>query len=323
MPSPSPRVAARRPAAAALLAVLLTAAPAAAQVSESQRANARHLASQGQEALDARDYAKAADRFAKAEAIVHGAPTLLLGQAQAQVGLGRLVAAREIYARIVHDGVPRGAPQPFHQALRDAKKELEALTPRIPKLTVQIRGATAARATLDGEALPPGAVGVGQPVDPGAHVVRAEADGLAPAEVTVTLAERGAETVTLDLAPPKPGPEASGGPLSGSPMRTAGFVSLGVGIAGVVVGIGTGAVAIGKHAALAKSCPTGTCVGQSSAIRSYHVMTTTSTIGFVAGGALAAAGAAMAVLGSRAKPLASARIAPVIGPLYLGAAGRF
>jgi hypothetical protein len=325
MPLSSLRAVARRPSALALLAVLLSAAPAAAQT-ESQRATARTLATEGQEALDAKDYAKAADRFTRAEAIIHGAPTLLLGLARAQVGLGKLVVAREVYARIVRDGVPRAAPGAFQQAVRDAKKELDALVPRIPGVIVQIKGTTAARVTIDGNSLPPGAVGTSQPVDPGTHVVRAEADGLAPAEATVTVAERRTETVTLDLAPPaRGGQKVADAPKSAgpSPVRTAGFVTLGVGLAGLAVGIGTGVVAMGKHSELAKVCPSGACVGQSDAIGSYHVMTTTSTIGFVAGGALAASGVIMAVVCGRAKPASAARLTPVIGPLYVGAAGRF
>jgi hypothetical protein len=101
------------------LASLLLAGEASAQT-EAERAAARELATSAQEALDRQDYAAAADRFERAAAIVH-APTVQLGLARAQVGLGQWRKALETYRRIVKTPVTAGAPGVFHQAARDAK----------------------------------------------------------------------------------------------------------------------------------------------------------------------------------------------------------
>src|SRR5262245_55934815 len=92
-------------------AALLFSGTAAAQVPDADRVTARILAREAHEALDDKDYAKAADRFARADALVH-APTLMLGLARAQVGLGQWVNALGVYGRIVREGVPAGSPVP-------------------------------------------------------------------------------------------------------------------------------------------------------------------------------------------------------------------
>jgi hypothetical protein len=316
-----------RAAACLLFAVLLAAAPALAQVSDADRDAARALAQQGQDALDVRDYATALTRFTRAEAIIH-VPTLLLGQARAQVGLGHLVAAQALYAGILRVGVTPGAPAPFTKALRDARKELDALSPRIPTLVITVRGAPAPTVTIDGA--PATALGARAPVDPGKHVVRAEAAGCTPAEVTVTVGERKSEAVTLDLQPgpvggaSPPAPvEAPGSSGGGSTLKMLGIISLAAGGAGLVVGVATGVVALGKHADLAKVCPANGCHDHTADIAGYHVMSTTSTVGVVAGGVLAAAGVALLIVAPRATRPADAWLAPVLGPGYAGVAGRF
>ena len=81
-------------------------APAAHAQSAADRATARELGNDGQSALDKKDYATAEDRFRRAEALFH-APTLLLGYARAEVGLGKVVNAsgttnrREVKSRMV------------------------------------------------------------------------------------------------------------------------------------------------------------------------------------------------------------------------------
>src|SRR3954471_15087061 len=94
------------------LVLLFAAGVARAEPSASDRATARVLADEAGEALDQKNYEVAADRFGGADALVH-APTLLLGLARAEVGLGKLVEASENYQRIVREGVTPGAPAAF------------------------------------------------------------------------------------------------------------------------------------------------------------------------------------------------------------------
>src|SRR5688572_8370318 len=84
--------------------------PAQAEPTEADRATARALATEGYRALQRKEFEVAAERFQRADALVH-APTLMVDWARALVGLGRLVQAEEKYAQVVREGVDAKAPQ--------------------------------------------------------------------------------------------------------------------------------------------------------------------------------------------------------------------
>src|SRR5688572_30046531 len=101
------------------MAVALGIAQPAFAQSEADRGQARQLAIEGNEALEKKDYVTAADKFGRADALFH-APTLLLGFARANAGLGKLVVAVEAYRRVVREGAPPDQPT-FVQAVEEAK----------------------------------------------------------------------------------------------------------------------------------------------------------------------------------------------------------
>jgi hypothetical protein len=350
--------------ASLLLAGALTPALALGQTSDADKATARDLTIEGYKALESGSYAAAFDRFTRADALYH-APSVILGLARAQVGLGKLVSAQELYSRAAHETLLPSASSASKKAVRDAQKELDALAPRIPSVIITVTGSDAARVTLDGAEVRSAALGVRRPVDPGKHVISGSAAGLATSEVTVILAEGKSESVILNLEPPRAAPPApvvavapaapaanhqtavpgpppptptitSAAPVApepdhvatpGSRRKTLGFVALGVGGAGLLVGGITGGLALGKHGDIAKSCPDGHCpkgteASFQSAIDGYGTMGTLSTIGFIAGGALAATGVILIITAPRAKTM-QASLAPVVGPGYLGARGSF
>src|SRR6266851_1883903 len=105
-------------------------ATASADASAADRATARAMAEEGQDALSRGDYRLAEDRFGRADSLIH-APTLLLGLARAQAGLGRVVEAHEIYKRILREGAKPGSPAPFFKAVGDAAKEVDLIAARL------------------------------------------------------------------------------------------------------------------------------------------------------------------------------------------------
>jgi hypothetical protein len=316
-----------------LVALSLSPTTAWAQPSDSDRATARTLANEGQEALDKGDYKTAVDRFSRADALFH-APTLLLALARAQVGLGKLVSASETYNRIVSEGATPKSPPQFVKAVEDATKELEALGARIGNLVVEVRGSDGASVTLDGEPVPNAALGVKRPTDPGEHVLRATAPGMTDASVKFTLAEGATRNVTLELKPPTPG---GGGAVDeakpSSTQKMVGIALAGVGGAGLVLGGITGSLALNQHGELAKLCNAMTRIcpsGQQDALNSFHTVSAISTIGFAVGGAAVAAGVILILTApspKRAEPAVARQgaveISPVIGAGYLGVTGRF
>src|SRR5258705_2607731 len=95
----------------------------AADPPDADRLTARALAEEGRVALDRFDYSLAEERFARADALIH-APTLMLGLARAQAGLGKLVEAHESYQRILREGGRPGSPPAFARAVDDPARQV-------------------------------------------------------------------------------------------------------------------------------------------------------------------------------------------------------
>ncbi len=191
--------------ASLLLVGALTPTLALGQTSDADKATARDLTIEGYKSLQSKDYAGALERFTRADALYH-APSVILGLARAHVGLGKLVSAQELYNRAAHETLPANASSASKKAVQDAQRELDALSPRIPSVIINVKGSDAAHVTFDGTEVRPAALGVKRPADPGEHVIRAEAPGLSAREMKVTLVEGKTATVTLALTPALPAP---------------------------------------------------------------------------------------------------------------------
>jgi hypothetical protein len=318
-----------------LVFVLSLASTARAEPNEADRATARALALEGHKALQAKDYQTAADRFGRADALVH-APTLVVDLARALTGLGRYVAAHEKYELVLREGVPANAPKSWLRALEDAKREVEAIKPKLAWVTVILKDPPDATVTIDGAVVPPAAIGVRRAADPGSPAIRVEADGYAPFEQTVSVGP-GEETsidVTLERLPDAPAPieparvaQDTSAPPSNT-RRILTYVALGVGGAGIVVGSVTGVLALGKRSDLNKVCRDSDCPSsEQGAISDYRQYGTISGIGFGVG--VAGIGTGLVLLLTQPKsgetPSAAAGLSvkPLVGFGSVGAEGTF
>lgn len=286
--------------------LLLPAAALAQAPSSADRATARTLAQEGYEALRDHDYAKALDRFSRANGLVR-APTLLRDLARAQVGLGRLVDAHETYNTIVREGVSDEAPQSWIKAVADAKAELAALSPRLSWVIINVSGPAHPRVTIDGAPVPESSLGVKRAADPGRHELRALATGYYTAKKTITVSEGETVNIAFELedAPPDAAPknEEEAGTVSVAtvkdppwrkPVTIGAFV---VGGAGIALGSITGILAMSKQNQLATDCANRTCgPNEKAALSNYHTLGMVSNIGFVAGGLATAAGVVLLVV---------------------------
>jgi hypothetical protein len=299
-----------RPACCAVLVVLLTAGDALAEPSDADRAAARALAQEGQVALDRKNFTVAADRFERADLLVH-APTLLLALARAQIGLGKLVEAHENFARIQREGVAPGSPKPWTRAYEDAAKELEAVGARLPWVVIQVTGAADIYLTVDGTPVPRAVLGIKRPVNPGKHELRVTADGYRTVKRTFAVVEGQSATVDVDMeAEPVPEAPAPAVPApvpapsiraNGKAQRSIGYAVLGVGTAGLVVGGIAGGMFLAKRSELAKDCPDSHCApGFEQDVTRYHQLGTVSTVGLVVGAAGLATGAILLLSAPRA-----------------------
>ncbi len=317
---------------ALFLSLSLLVRTAAADPSAADRATARTLAQEGQQALDAKKFSTAADKFTRADSLVH-APTLLIGLARAQLGMSKLVEAQESFNRIIREGVAPNSPRSWTKALEDATKEVDAITARLPWVTITVLGPTSPEVVIDSTPVPSASLGVKRPVNPGSHTVKASAEGFLPAEKTVIFAEGQSIAVSLELeqapadaAPVAVAPVRDAPVSSGNGKKTAAFVALGVGGAGLAVGGIFGVLAMGKHAKLVEACPDKVCdpETQGSTLSSYHTLGNVSTVGFIVGGVGVATGAILLLTGSKESPPPTAATwSPFLGIGSAGVRGTF
>jgi hypothetical protein len=316
-----------------LLCALSLAWPAWAEPNEVDRATARALALEGHQALTKKDYGTAADRFGRADALVH-APTLVVDWARALQGLGRFVEAHEKYELVLREGLDASAPKSWVRAVEDAKKELEALKPRLGWVTVVLIEPRHATVTIDGATIPPAAVGVKRAADPGFPEVAVSADGYEPFTQTVTVGPGEEKSIEVSLRKLPDAPRvAKSRPAATPPKESLGtrrvltYVALGVGGASFVAGGVTGALFLGERADLIDECRAdGKCPpGSQSKVNAYN------TFGYVSGVTLAVGvaglGAGLALLLTE-PPLAPKRraaleVRPLLGLGLVGAEGTF
>lgn len=191
-----------RAVACAALSFLLTlgalAAHAQAPAEDANRAAARRLANEGFAALDRHQPAEADAHFSRAIAL-YSAPTLHLARGRARVQLNWLVAAGEDFRAAARIPVEPKEPAAFAGARADAAKELAALEPRIPTLTVLLTGAAPRDLRVNGTPWPLASVGVARPLDPGRYVVEAIDTAGRTHEAEVVLEERRPSSVTIDV----------------------------------------------------------------------------------------------------------------------------
>jgi hypothetical protein len=158
-------------------------------------------------------------------------------------------------------------------------------------------------------------LGESRPVDPGLHhVVATRGTDSAASDVSVAVDAKVQVVLRFDVAhqaavstapeapavapakaepPPAPPAPAFAPVMHGSTASTLGWVGAGVGAAGLVFGGVTGVIALGKRSGINgnASCENMHCLpSERGKVDSYNSMRTLSSVGFVAGGVLAASG---------------------------------
>jgi hypothetical protein len=219
-------------AACFAFATLVLASPAlAAGPTTTDREAARSLAKRGFDLYESKDYALAIESFEKAESRIH-APPHWLYIARAQAKLGKLLAAKETYERILAEKLAGDAPLPFKEAQTSAKSELGEIDVLIPSIELTLTGAWAAKATvqLDEKPFPASALGHGYPADPGLHTFVVTIPDGTTIERTVAVKADGVTehvNITVDAAPARVAPIVIAFTLGGLALG-AGGVTMGL-----------------------------------------------------------------------------------------------
>jgi len=282
------------PATGAAIMWLATApARAEGESPDDSRAIAEALFRSGRELMAAGDLARACEKFAESQRI-DPKPGTLMNLALCHEKVGRTASAWAEYVQ---------AAEVAHRAGQDERERVAheralALETTMPHLVVDSAAGPSATVTLDGHPIGGAAFGTAIPVDPGEHVVAANAPGKDSFRESITVAPvPNPVTVHIPvLSAVVPGPlalsQASGNALRPGPtdddgrsgFRTAGFISSGAGIALIGVGSYFGARAFMEKASAENACDATRCTQSGlDAIGAMKTAEAVSTISIAAG----------------------------------------
>lgn len=294
--------------AALALALVVGTARAGAQAPSGvePRLAARTLGYEGIAAYQAGDYALAERKLNHAYRLLP-VPSLGLWSARALVKLQRLVEASARYSEVTRSMLLAGDADVQRQAKSDAERELAALLPRIPTLELRLEGARWDEVSVwvDGIERSNVAREQAMPVNPGERLVQAKWGAQQVAQ-RVTAVESQRRAVVLRFSPARPaaapaslgadGPALAGAAPQlpeqdgGDPWRTVGWVGVGVGGSALLLSGVAGLVAWSKLEDF--DCSGGPCTSSDrDAVDGYNSLVTAATVGYVAGGVIAGAGA--------------------------------
>jgi len=311
--------------------------PAAAQQDDpAMRSAGRKLALDGIALFQQGKAVEASAKLEKAFQLL-AVPSVALWSARALEKRGLLVEASERYMEAGRMSGFKGDQDVQLQAQKDAARELEGLTPRIPSLVIAVSSARPEKPVvlLDGKPVPAALLGEEQPVNPGPHQVDVSlGERKVSRRISLAEAEKKTESIALDADTPS-SEAASTSPVSiagdsstpgdtggtSSPKRTVAYVALAAGGAGLVLGGVTGVLALSKRGSLedSPSCNAGENVclpSQRSEVESLDTLRTLSSVGLIAGGVLATTGVVLLLTSKPAssahatRPLLALRLAP-------------
>lgn len=325
------------------VAAVLIAQSGGAQTKSSNSAAAEALFKQGRDLMAEGKLHEACRKFEASQQLEPGLGTML-NLAECYEKTGRTASAWAEYRK----AIPR-AREAGSKARQDlATERAQALERRLSTLTIRAVGGEAADAKLevrrDGVPVQAAELGAAIPVDPGEHIIEASAPGREPWSAKIQVGPDAAK-VSVEIpqlkaaasgAPPPPPPtpivtttSESPQPPSdrlassdGSTQRVVGLVLGGAGVVGVGLGAFFGLRAFDKWSDAKDACSdypyecgkTGTDLRSSASSAG-----TTSTIAFVAGGALLATGAVLYFTA----PTKKTSVAVTLGPQSITLGGRF
>jgi hypothetical protein len=308
-----------------LLGASLATGAAHAQPAADPNDQAAALFREGREALEKGEHPLACKKFTESLAMSKRASTLL-NLAQCEEGQRHLVAALQRW----NEGI--GLLDANDERVGPSRDRAAALERRIPRVSVKrAPGAPAGTViTMDGTALDEAALGTAIPVDPGDHVLVVTAPGQLEQRSTITLAE--SERRELTVGPgvvPTAIPIATASatatatttaPPPSSSMRTMGFVTAAVGLAGLVAAGITGGIVAANDGTIQANCPNKRCndLGASTLDTSRALLiVNAATLG--AGLVGVGAGTVFILIGGPSqKPARTVGIAPAIDPSGAG-----
>lgn len=255
---------------------------------------------------------------------------------------GKLATASGRYGEYIRlvDAMGQPAERKRHAERRTiAEQRIKELEREVPTVKLVWQGGFPQdlKVRIDNVELSPTTMNLALPFDPGEHVIVLQRPGVADFSRRLELKQ--ASSVVVDLStwenPKSPGAVDANvtdvQPTGSHPRRKAGFVLLGVGGAGIAFGAVMGTLAVLEKQTVDEHCngPEGYDCDATGleAVDKMRTYVNPSTIGFIAGGVLAATGLVLVLTAPPSSPEKAAalqlRVRGAPGQGFVGLAGTF
>lgn len=306
--------------ASLMMADSVAAQPKPAKTQADSNARADELFRKGRDEQDRGNCQKALELFRESHALKPGRGTLL-NMGLCEKKLGQLGKALQHLEELL--------PQlPAGDERRDIVREsLAEIKPKVPYLRIVLRADSPAGTVVayDNAELAPTMIGTDLPVDPGKHVVVVEAPGLPDRKYDIVMEEGKRQTLQVEpgvLAESKSVGEAPSGSNS---KRTVGFVLGGVGIAGILTGVVTGAMASSANGEASDACPTrrGCSAGTIETAERGKTLSIVNTVTLAVGIVALGVSIPLILTSKKSEPAAAANVWVSPDGARLGLTGRF
>lgn len=309
-----------------IVSSLMMADPVAAQPKPGQaqadiNARADDLFRKGRDEQDRGNCQKALEFFRESHALKPGRGTLL-NMGLCEKKLGQIAKALMHFEELLPQ-LPSGDER--RQIVRDALAEIK---PKVPYLRIVLRADSPAGTvvTYDNAELAPTMIGTDIPVDPGKHAIVVEAPGLPNRKYDIVMEEGKRQTLQVE-----PGVPSESKPIepeqasSSNPQKTVGFVLGGVGIAGILTGVVTGAMAASANGEATEACPTrrGCSAETIETAERGKTLSVVNTITLAVGVVALGVSIPLIVTSKKSEPTAAAKVWFSPDGARLGLTGRF
>ncbi len=279
-------------------------APAAEQVRDPATAEA--LFRQGRQAMEAKDFQQATQKFAESQRLDPAAGTLM-NLATSEEKVGRLASAWQHWKEAI-DSLPVNDDR-----IAFAQSRVQDLEKKLPRLQVTLgKGASdGAKVYRDEIELGPAGQGVPLPVDPGPHTVTVRMPGRFSKSTTISVGV--GEQAMIDVQPGAVDPSAGTVAAKGS-AKTIGWIVGGVGVVGIGTAAVTGMMLVGIKRTVSDNCDESKVCNQDGldAAANGKKLIVANAIGWGVGAVGLGVGAYLILSAPKAQP--AAVLAPSIGP---------
>jgi hypothetical protein len=268
----------------------------------------------------------------------NGSPNARLYVGHCLQQLGKYVDAHKAFTAVVKQTTQR-ADTKYEQTREAALAQLGLLEPRVAKIVVSVVDVPSGLAVkLDGATVEEKDLGSPLVVEPGTHHIEGTAAQMTPVvrDVGVEAGESKSTILTFKKVDAAPAPSApvdntalkvETPPKGGFPMRTAGFIAGGAGVAGIAVFTIAGLSAKSTFNRMSETCGSTGCSdpGQVSEIDKGRSQQTLANVGLAVGIVGLAAGATLVILSrnQNGDPAATVAVSGLPGGGALSYAGRF